>query len=285
MWIRMTIAVLAWTAATQGASPAPARSESVGVAMCRLIEAAAAGNGLPNGFLTRLIWRESSFRPGVVSPAGAQGIAQFMPGTAAERGLVDSFDPQQAIPAAARLLADLRQRFGNLGLAAAAYNAGPTRVANWLAGRGGLPGETRRYVAAVTDRSVDEWSSATDQAETTASASAGPTDRCLSVVAALRTGPATADVPATVQGPWAPWGVQIAGNFSKPLSLALYQQVAQRHHDLFADLVPMIIGTRLRFRGGGTFWRVRVPAASRGDAETWCGRLRRAGGNCAVLKS
>jgi soluble lytic murein transglycosylase-like protein len=77
---------------------------------------------------------------------GAQGIAQFMPGTAQERGLADPFDPEQAIPAAASLLRDLSQRFGNLGLAAAAYNGGPNRVSAWLAGNGSLPAETQDYV-------------------------------------------------------------------------------------------------------------------------------------------
>ena len=101
--------------------------------LCGIIEKSAAANGLPTGFFTRLIWRESSLRLGVTSPAGAQGIAQFMPGTAAERGLADPFDPQQALPESAKFLAELSSRFGNLGLAAAAYNAGPTRIASWLA--------------------------------------------------------------------------------------------------------------------------------------------------------
>ena len=108
--------------------------EPLDVTVCRLIEHAAGANRLPVEFLTRLIWRESSFRAGAVSPAGARGIAQFMPGTAQERGLADPFDPEQAIPKAARLLADLRRRFGNLGVAAAAYNAGPARVGDWLRG-------------------------------------------------------------------------------------------------------------------------------------------------------
>ena len=53
------------------------------------------------------------------------GVAQFMSGTASERGLADPFDPATAIPASAKLLAELARRFGNLGLSAAAYNAGP----------------------------------------------------------------------------------------------------------------------------------------------------------------
>ncbi len=97
-------------------------SETIDQALCRMIEAAATKHHMPVDFFTRLIWQESSFRPGVSSRAGAQGVAQFMPGTASERGLADPFDPEQAIPKSAELLSDLRTRFGNLGLAAAAYN-------------------------------------------------------------------------------------------------------------------------------------------------------------------
>ena len=123
---------------------APGIMETLDQAVCRTIERSAQASHLPVDFVTRVIWRESSFRPGVVSRAGAEGIAQFMPTTAQARGLADPFDPEQAIPKAARLLADLRQRFGNLGVAAAAYNAGEGRVVQWLHGQGGLPAETRR---------------------------------------------------------------------------------------------------------------------------------------------
>jgi soluble lytic murein transglycosylase-like protein len=120
--------------------------ESIETSVCRLIESAARTHSLPVAFLTRLIWQESTFRADTISPAGAQGIAQFMPKTADERSLANPFDPEEAIPKSAELLADLRQRFGNLGPAAAAYNAGPARVAKWLAGHGNLPAETRDYV-------------------------------------------------------------------------------------------------------------------------------------------
>src|SRR3954447_15447052 len=136
---------------------APAAMETPDQSVCRTIERSAQTARLPVEFVTRIIWRESSFRPGVVSRAGAEGIAQFMPSTAQARGLADPFDPEQAIPKAARYLADLRQRFGNIGVAAAAYNAGETRVSNWLHGQGGLPAETRRYVRFVTGRNPDEW--------------------------------------------------------------------------------------------------------------------------------
>ncbi|HLY46848.1 MAG TPA: lytic transglycosylase domain-containing protein [Stellaceae bacterium] len=125
--------------------------------VCRFIDNAAAANRLPAAFLARVLWQESRFDSDATSRAGAEGVAQFMPQTAAERGLADPRDPGSAIAHAARLLADLAARFGNLGLAAAAYNAGSGRVARWLDAQSDLPAETRLYVAAVTGRPVEDW--------------------------------------------------------------------------------------------------------------------------------
>ena len=120
-------------------------------AMCLMIESAARANDLPLEFFARVIWQESRFQSDAVGPVTrsgqrAQGIAQFMPGTASERRLLDPFDPVQALPKSAEFLSELRGQFGNLGLAAAAYNAGPRRVQEWLAGSGPMPQETRNYV-------------------------------------------------------------------------------------------------------------------------------------------
>ena len=71
---------------------------------------------------------ESNFNPFAVSPAGAQGIAQFMPGTAAAYGLADPFDPVAAIDAQAHLMSDLIRQLGTPELALAGYNAGPGAV-------------------------------------------------------------------------------------------------------------------------------------------------------------
>src|ERR1700732_4249163 len=138
-------------------SAATDKVESIETSVCRLIESSARTQNLPVAFLTRLIWQESSFRPNIISPAGAQGIAQFMPKTADERGLPKPFDPEEAIPKSAELLADLKQRFGNLGLGGAAYHAGPSRVANWRAGHGNLPAETRDYVLTLAQTPVEDW--------------------------------------------------------------------------------------------------------------------------------
>jgi uncharacterized membrane protein YeaQ/YmgE (transglycosylase-associated protein family) len=125
--------------------------------VCDAIAEAARSNDLPPHFFIRLLYRESSFKPYVISSAGALGIAQFMPETATDRGLDNPFDPLQAIPASARLLRDLSQKFGNLGLAAAAYNAGPKRIQDWLANKGQLPQETQDYVKTITSWPAETW--------------------------------------------------------------------------------------------------------------------------------
>ncbi|WP_217913185.1 transglycosylase SLT domain-containing protein [Miltoncostaea marina] len=108
---------------------------------------AAMAHGLQPALLAALLRAESGFDPRAVSAAGARGIAQFMPATASGMGLRDPFDPAQAIPAAARLLAGHVRAFGSVPLALAAYNAGPGAVRR----HGGVPPypETQAYVARV----------------------------------------------------------------------------------------------------------------------------------------
>jgi hypothetical protein len=127
--------------------------------VCSAVASAARANDLPVPFFANLIWQESSFNPRTVSPAGAQGIAQFMPGTAKEYGLTNPFDPIHALSAAGRFLNKLVAQFGNLGLAAAAYNAGPGRVNAFVSKRRQLPDETKNYVVRITGRSAEKWAS------------------------------------------------------------------------------------------------------------------------------
>ena len=97
--------------------------------------------------LAAQLYAESNFNPFAVSPAGARGIAQFMPGTGRAYGLTNPFDAAAAISAQAHLMRDLLRRFGTVPLALAAYNAGPAAVAAC----GCIPpyAETRAYVARV----------------------------------------------------------------------------------------------------------------------------------------
>src|SRR3712207_1265391 len=89
---QMTLLIGLSTASLADAAPTAGATETVSQAVCRLIETSARARSLPIPFLTRVIWQESSFRASAISRAGAQGIAQFMPGTAQERGLANPFD-------------------------------------------------------------------------------------------------------------------------------------------------------------------------------------------------
>jgi hypothetical protein len=84
--------------------------------------------GVPPALMAGQLMAESGFDPNAGSPAGAQGIAQFMPSTAAAYGLANPYDPVAAIDAEAHLMSDLLRRFGSPELALAAYNAGPAPV-------------------------------------------------------------------------------------------------------------------------------------------------------------
>lgn len=125
--------------------------------VCDTLSEAAQSNDIPVPFFIRLLFQESKFKPDAVSHVGAQGIAQFMPDTAERMGLDNPFDPLEAIPAAAKLLRNLLDRFGNLGLAAAAYNAGPARIQNWIAKKTALPRETKGYVKTITGVPAENW--------------------------------------------------------------------------------------------------------------------------------
>jgi Transglycosylase SLT domain/SPOR domain len=276
------LALFCGSSAPAGAeSAAPGKVESIELSVCRLIESSARTQDLPVAFLTRLIWQESSFRPYEISPAGAQGIAQFMPKTADELGLANPFDPEEAIPKSAELLAGLKRRFGNFGLASAAYNAGPARVANWLAGHGDLPAETRGYVLTISQHPVEDWLGGA-AVETIIDSAVSSKDSCLQTTGAIRRSePRSIATSAVV----APWGVQLAGSFSKAAALAAYKRAQSSYSAILGKLEAMVIGGRVPSLGFASYYQVRVPAASRPAADALCEKILRAGGACAVRRS
>jgi hypothetical protein len=256
-----------------GQSLAPSRpGVTVAVdSICDALAAAAAENDLPIDFFTRLIWQESRFDPAAVSRSGAQGVAQFMPATASWRGLADPFDPIEAIAKSAKLLHDLQREFGNLGLAAAAYNAGPGRVRDWLAGRRGLPRETRAYVSLVTGQSAEQW---TSKAGPAAMPNAVPCRQ----IAGLFARP-----PPSVAKPADPWGVQLVGGSSDATALSAYRQLQQKYASILADREPHMVHHGLA-RGSMGWARVHVAAESRTSAEKLCANLRAVGATCLVQR-
>ncbi|WP_420964383.1 transglycosylase SLT domain-containing protein [Bradyrhizobium sp. B120] len=267
-----------------------ARESDTREAMCLMIESAARANDLPLEFFARVIWQESRFQADAVGPITrsgqrAQGIAQFMPGTANERGLLDPFNPVQALPKSAEFLSELRNQFGNLGLAAAAYNAGPRRIQDWLAGSGYMPQETRNYVSAITGSSVDDWAAAGRNGKMPARA---PTASCRELMALLKRAPnpfvAGLEQHITLSAAKV-WGVQLAAGFSRDKALAMYARAIKRLSSVIGDQDPSLLGSRLRSRGSAMFYQVRIGADTRPEADGLCTRIRKAGGACFVLKN
>ncbi len=130
----------------RGAAP-PARVEVTATPYDDLIDAAAARYDLDRRLLWAVIAVESGFRAKVVSRAGAQGLMQLMPATAADLGVTDALDPAQNIDGGARYLAGLLKSFDDPRLALAAYNAGPGRVRRLM--RVPHIPETQAYVADI----------------------------------------------------------------------------------------------------------------------------------------
>jgi Transglycosylase SLT domain len=270
---------------------AAAARPSTSEAICLLVESAAQAHGLPFEFFARLIWQESRFQPNAVGPMTrrgqrAEGIAQFMPGTASERGLFDPFDPVSALPKSAEFLEELHATFGNLGLAAAAYNAGPRRVRDWLEGRSGLPAETRNYVLKITGRSAEEWAAASRNS----GGDKGPVPRtsCRELMALLHTEPSPfiSELERRVaQGGGRPWGVELSAGFSRERVLGIYSMLEKTYRGLLENRDPLIIEGRLRSRGSGNFYQVRVGADTRQGAMELCAALHNAGAACLVLRN
>lgn len=247
--------------------------------ICTLIEKSADSAHIPPAFFARLIWKESRFDARALSPVGAQGIAQFMPGTAQQRGLADSYDIEQALPASATYLAELKEAFGNLGLAAAAYNAGEARVGRWLSGQGFLPLETEDYVRSITGDAADEFR---NRARSIRNLPVEPDksfdEGCRRLPIVETRSPAMAETLAR------PWAIQVAGHFKRSIAERSWQRIGQRHASLL-DGLPHAISRAPTPMGRRAIYAVRVGADSRAAADRICASLRQAGGSCVVMKN
>ena len=119
--------------------------------LSKMIDDAAGKNGVDAKVVREVARQESAFRPCVVSPKGAEGLMQLMPGTQLDLHVGDPFDPQQSLNAGTKLLKQLLDRYnGDLSMALSAYNAGPSRVDK----AGGVPEipETQNYVSTILGR-------------------------------------------------------------------------------------------------------------------------------------
>ncbi|WP_028747780.1 lytic transglycosylase domain-containing protein [Rhizobium mesoamericanum] len=255
--------------------------EAYGRDLCVAIDHFARENHLPPEYFARLIWRESSFRAGAVSPKGAQGIAQFMPGTARLRGLRDSFDVLESLKESARYLDELRERFGNLGLAAAAYNAGEQGLADYL-DTGLLPFETRSYVLAITASTIEQWK---NDPPGDAAQFLSPTkpfiDGCIELASKGR----LTESASVQEGAWAPWGAQLAANSNDAMAVRLFSAVARQLPASLASEEPVIVRVHDRSFGFRPRYAARIGRQTRAEADKVCVTVRAAGAACTVFRN
>lgn len=205
-----------------------------------------------------------------------------MPTTARLRGLASSFDPAEALIRSAEYLAFLREKFGNLGLAAAAYNGGEGAVSGWLAGTRGLAAETRDYVRIITGLGVEDWrrppwlppNMALSRTEPFATA-------CRRLVENRRP---VALRQLTVATSFA-WGVQIAQHASADIALRSFERVKARFSSLLGGETPIVVPLRNPAFGARPRPTVFVGRASEDEARDLCRRLTQAGGVCTVRRN
>ncbi len=293
-WLLCTLLVLGTSLraqsppADQNQSPPPVEPEKPAAPhnppspddICRAVEQDAAENGLPVEFFARVIWQESRFNALAVSSKGAEGIAQFMPATSDYRGLVDPFDPIEALQHSAAYLRELKETFGNLGLAAAGYNAGPTRLSAWLAGRRALPSETRNYVAIITGWTADEWASPSPpQTSETTIPQGVPCTRLANVILAPK------QQAQKIAGYVPRWGMQLAANWSEAKAWASFRGVQKHYAALIGDREPVVLRARAAGLGSATRYEIRIADDDRNYLEGFCRKLMAAGAACVVLRN
>lgn len=232
-------------------------------------------------FFTRLIWQESRFNPNAVSPANAQGIAQFIPSTAKIRGLKDPFNPAEALDESARYLKRVIDKFGNEGLAAIAYNAGELRVNPYVAKTAGIPEETWNYVQIITGHTADKWRE-TPTPDTDFHLQPGKQflSACLDLA---KKRIYTKYRPSAQQ--FKPWGVQLAAGTSRSRARASYRRRTAKCKRLLVGVRPDYIYKRQQTGGRKRVYVARLGYNSRGSAARMCSKLKAQGCLCAVFRN
>ncbi|MEB2846857.1 lytic transglycosylase domain-containing protein [Endobacterium cereale] len=257
------------------------RRETFNTDLCRTIEHFARAHAVPPAFFARLIWRESLFRPEAVSPKGAEGIAQFMPGTARMRGLSNSFDAIEALDASANYLGEMKTRFGNFGYAAAAYNAGENGLGRFLSNER-LPIETRDYVFAITGATIEMWR---DKPPETAAPELDEKRPFLEACTVLADTRRMNEPVFAGSADWAPWGVQLAAHYRPAIVDQLFTRAILRLPEPLNVERALIV----RQRGGNFGYRPRYAARigreTREEADKLCAAIKAVSVPCTVFRN
>lgn len=248
--------------------------------ICQHIEDAARRHILPPGFFARLLWQESRFDANALSPAGAQGIAQFMPGTAKLRGFSDAYNPAEAMERSAHYLGELVRVYGNPGLAAVAYNGGERRADGFVAG-GGLARETINYVPIITGLSAEVWRDAPPKIHDFRLDADVPFMRaCLEMAKTRRVSALSPPRPR-----WQLWGVQVGFGKTKDAARANIARLTRQCGSALGKERIEYIPVKSRVKGRPPYIMGRVGRSSRARADALCRQLARAGCVCRVYRN
>jgi hypothetical protein len=197
------------------------------------------------------------------------------------RGVRDSYDLLEALGKAAVYLDELRSRFGNLGLAAAAYNAGENGLANFL-GSGSLPYETRSYVTAITAYTVEQWKDDPPNIAAPELDKGKPfLESCMALAGTRR----LKQVALEQERPWAPWGVQLAEHFQPGAARRLFSLDVSKLPAPLNKEKPLIVRQRNRDFGFRVRYAARIGRETRAEADAVCAQIRQQGGTCLVFKN
>ncbi len=236
---------------------------------------------LPPAYFARLVWQESHFDANAMSWAGAEGIAQFMPETGRLQGLRNPYDPAEELYRSARYLDFLVGKFGNLGLAAAAYNGGENRVARFIKGTGYLAVETLDYVQIITGTPVTDWLVGDVPASDFALDPKLPfQEACVQMAEANKV---TNFTPPT--GIVRPWGIQIGQFFSSANARRSFARLQQAHASVLASEALMLVAKRNPNFGRALRFTVEIGRDNRAEAQKLCTALQKAGGACLVVRN
>lgn len=264
-----------------GTSSICIKNETFNDDLCRTIEHFAVTHEVPAAFFARLIWRESLFRPEAVSYKGAEGIAQFMPSTARSRGLNNSFQVIDALDSSAAYLKELKNRFGNFGYAAAAYNAGENGLSRFLV-NGRLPIETRDYVFAITGQTIETWRDAAPKIAAPDLDDVAPFHKACVVLAQTRR---MQEPVFAGSADWAPWGVQLSAHYRPAVVEALFTRAISRLPSPLNEERALIVRQRGGNFGNRPRYAARLGRETRAEANSLCEKIRAASVPCTVLRN
>ena len=249
---------------------------------CNAIKVFSDRHGLNRDFFARLIWQESRFDQNALSHANARGIAQFIPSTAALRGLKDPYNPADALEHSAQYLAEMVGKYGNEGMAAIGYNGGERRAEGFLQGKGLAP-ETVNYVPIITGLAAEIWRDTPPKAPDFRLSKDAPfLPACYMMAASRRITPLKLTPPPPVLKPW---GVQVAFGTSKR---AAQSKAASNMSSCRATVKGRkldMLYKKNRVSGRKGFFFAQYGADTRTSAQQLCAGLRQKRCTCLVVKN